>query len=61
MLPGDLVHRLRWMSEHDRNGLIELLQTVDHDALRTALGPAEPGHPDAIPASAAAGLTRKES
>lgn len=52
MLPGDLVARLRWMSEHDRAALVELLRTLDRDLLRIALGPAcpdsaaptEPGH-----------------
>lgn len=42
MLPGDLVARLRWMSDHDGAGLVALLRTIDRDVLRIALGPAEP-------------------
>lgn len=42
MLPGDLVARLRGMSDHDRAGLVALPRTVDRDVLRIALGPAEP-------------------
>lgn len=52
MLQSDLVARLRWMSEHDRAALVELLRGVDRECLRIALIPAcpdsaaptEPGH-----------------
>lgn len=40
MVPGDLVARLRWMGEHDRAGLVDVLRTLDPNALRIALGPA---------------------
>lgn len=37
MLPGDLLARLRWMGEHDRCALVQLLATVEPPALRLAL------------------------
>lgn len=39
---GDLIARLRWLSEHDRAGLLHVLATVGRDALTTALRLAGP-------------------
>lgn len=40
---GDLVARVRWLGEHDRCALVQLLATIDTTALRLALKLAEPG------------------
>lgn len=42
MLAGDLVARVRWLGEHDRAALVELLASIDPAALRLALRLAEP-------------------
>lgn len=36
MVPGDLVARLAWLSEHDRRTLVQVLATVDPHALDVA-------------------------